>query len=167
MIVLLRKRATWKIEYPKLNTATATELQHSVSFLSDQYDSVVVADSKQMKQVENKVDLVNVENNLIKSNLEELKQINSQLKEDLLDITMRVNLLFTNIAHTRDEDTEAVVSNFIETHLKLCDIPFEREHRLRSRVDKQSRPSPIVAKLRFSNNERLFGDLVVFSQAPI
>ena len=61
--------------------------------------------------------------------LEEIKSVNTKLKEDLLDLkrrSMRDNLIFTNIPQEQEEDTEQVLVGFLQNKLNLTDIKIEK-----------------------------------------
>lgn len=66
---------------------------------------------------------------------------------------MRDNLVFTNIPeHIQDhsgrryEDTETVLTTFIQDKLQITDLKFERVHRVPDSKQRKDKPRPIVAK---------------------
>lgn len=152
------------------NTETrVTDLQKSVEFVSAQYDGMSDIPVK-VASVEKDLSAVKTENALLNEALVEMKKLNQDLKEDLLDTkarSMRENLIFTNIdvrTESRDgrtfEDTESVLCDFLQRELHITDIKFDRVHRIRSNPNYRSRdntvrPPPIVAKFTFYKDKEL------------
>lgn len=129
------------------------ELQKSVTFLSDQYDTVKTKTDK-VTELEKQVASSKAENEAIKQTVTDIMDMNKQLKEELLDIKcrdMRDNLVFTNINQAADEDTEAVLREFLASKLNIDNVSIERAHRIRPKqtIRDRSRPLPIVAKFSF------------------
>jgi len=142
------------------NEKLTSELKDSVTFISEQYDSVLKT-CKQTKSSHNtmKTDIERTQsvNEELKRSVQELSSLNKSLREDLIDLkcrSMRDNLIFSHIPEQfqssngrRFEDTEEVLSSFLRQHLQISDVKFDRVHRIaptqRSRRDT---PRPIVAK---------------------
>ena len=143
--------------------STTTDLVKSVSFISDQYDSVTVTcaqNTSEISRIDTDVQNLKQENDELRSTLSSLNDLNKSLKEDLLDLkcrSMRDNLVFTNIPEhfktldrgRRFEDTEQVLTSFLSKQLDITGIQFERVHRIfpaASRNQNRQDPRPIVAK---------------------
>ncbi|KAL4237694.1 hypothetical protein ACF0H5_002408 [Mactra antiquata] len=112
------------------NEHNISDIERSVEFVAKQYDTVVKVQSSSNSNSELRLDI------------EEIKSINHQLKEELLDLkcrNMRDNLIFTNIPEETNENTEATITNFFETKLNLSNIKIERAHRLSNfKIEKDS-----------------------------
>lgn len=135
------------------NETKMGELQQAMSFISDKYDSLALQPAK-VDDLEKTVKKNKTENAELRHAIEEMMSVNAELKEDLLDLksrSMRDNLIFTNIPESHNENTEAVLSEFLQSKLQLNGIQFERVHRLKTRRDSRvpHRPPPIVAKFSF------------------
>ena len=139
---------------------TVSSVEKSVEFVYFQYDTVIKeqkSDKVKLKLIDSKVNDVKKENEDLKEELLELKRLNSELKEEMLDMksrNMRDNLLFTNIDEAENErnDTEDVLSDWLEKYMGITNISFERVHRLQNKPMKQGedkKPHTIVAKFTF------------------
>lgn len=142
-------------EKVKENESKVTDIEKCVSFVSDQCDSV----NKRLDntvELEKSVRLAREENAELRRTLEQMKLVNTDLKEDILDIksrNMRDNLIFTNIPERQAEDTEQVLVDFLSTKLNINNVKIERAHRMKQRTDRNTQgppaPRPIVAKFSF------------------
>ena len=87
--------------------------------------------------------------------MNEALKLNTELKEEVLDLksrSMRDNLAFTNIPEFTNENTEAVLADFLRDKMNIKNIPFERVHRIRLKNPlniKGKTVRPIVAKFTF------------------
>ena len=83
--------------------SATTELQQSVSFVSDQYDTILkqhTADQGVVAEHSESIDQIKKENKDLKESLTDFCNLNSELKSEMSDIkcrSMRDNLIFTNI----------------------------------------------------------------------
>jgi hypothetical protein len=104
--------------------------------------------------------------NSMQGELHNLKQSNSKLEDDIVDLqarSMRDNLLFFNIPeetlanNRRDENCSLKILNFCENNLKMSDakknIKFDRAHRLGKFLSNKTRP--IVVKCSYPPDKAL------------
>ena len=101
--------------------------------------------SGRIKSLEKKVALLEKEN----------KRLDS--KSDANQMYSRSNLIIHGIAETRDENTNALVINFLksELNLPLTERDLDQSHRLRNSDESQKRPRPIIIKFLRHNNKQL------------
>lgn len=138
-------------------------LEQSAVFIGEQYDDIIkqrTLDEQNMSQQKHAMDNIFQENKALKAELQELRDITSQIRVDLTDVrwrSMRDNLLFMNIPEVRQpnqagrpyEDTERVLADFLHDNLQMDNIPFERVHRITNNHYRRDGPRPIVAKFTF------------------
>ena len=92
----------------------------------------------------------------LKKALSEVQKPNTELKEEALDLksrSIRDNLVFTNVPERNEEDTEAVLTEFLESKLNINNICFERVHRIKLK-NPNGRGGP--KKLPFSRTGNVF-----------
>ena len=152
---------------------TTIDLVQSVSFMSEQYDSLSVKcdqNNSHITKCDSDLHSLKQENDELRSTLNSLNELNKSLKEDMLDLkcrSMRDNLVFTNIPENfktgdggrRYENTEQELSTFLLNKLNISGVQFERVHRItpaKSRSQGPQNPRPIVAKFTlFKERERV------------
>ena len=87
----------------------------------------------------------------------DIQKVNSELKEEVLDLksrSMRDNLIFRNIDDEKDENTEEVLKKFLADRLKINNVSFECVHRMKekqigAKTHAVKKPRLIVAKFTF------------------
>ena len=142
------------------NESVVSAVEKSSQFMSNKYDDMKKesdAEKETVKKIVETVSEVQTETDDIRSTLTEALKVNSELKEELLDLksrSMRDNLIFRNIEEKKDENTEEVLKKFLSDHLKMNNISFERVHRMREKQTGANRhsakkPKLIVAKFNF------------------
>jgi len=144
--------------------SATTELQQSVSFVSDQYDTILKQHKADQGVVAEhsgeSIDQIKKENKDLKKSLKYFCNLNSELKSEMSDIkcrSVRDNLIVTNIPEHLQvnnncrsfEDTETVLSKFIEEELNITNLQFERVHRIPKSGSYRKTAKPIVAKFSF------------------
>lgn len=144
---------------------TVNNVETSVKFVTDQYDEIVRekrTENAKLKDMDARVNEMKRDNDELKLMLFEMRKLNTELKEDMLDMksrSMRDNLLFTNIQENENENTEQVLQNFLMNKMNITDISFERVHRLNRKASttwQDRRPRTIVAKFTyFKDRERI------------
>lgn len=138
--------------------AVVSGVEKGIMFVSQQYDDVKVdrdSDKKLVKSLEKGVSNMKSETEELKKMLNEMQKLNLELKDEVLDIksrSMQDNLIFTNIPESHEENTETVLTEFLDNKLHIRNISFERVHRIRIKNPASQRgPNirPIVAKFTF------------------
>ena len=86
----------------------------------------------------------------------ENKRLDSELDTNQM-YSRRNNLIIHGIAETRDENTDALVINFLksELNLSLTERDLDRSHRLGNRDESKKRPRPIIIKFLRHNDKQL------------
>ena len=131
------------------NESVVSAVEKSVQVISDKYDDMKKesdAEKEPGKKIVETVSEVQTETDDIRSTLTEVLKINSELKEELLDLesrSMRDNLIFSNIEEKKDENTEEVLKKILSDHFKMNNISYERVHRMR---EKQTGANPHTVK---------------------
>lgn len=132
-----------------------SDMENSVSFISNKYDEINKQSSR-IVDAEREIERNKRDNQELRNAIEDLKAVNGTLKENLIDLqcrSMRDNLIFTNIPYSDKENTEEVITEFLDAKLKLNHIRIERAHRLKGRHERRQngivQPPPIVVKFSF------------------
>ena len=138
--------------------AVVQGVEKSVEYVSQKYDDFSEenkSDRKAVKSLSKTVSELQSGTVEMKNSLSEALKLNTELKEEVLDLksrSMRDNLVFTNIPETTNENTEAVLADFLREKMNIRNISFERVHRIRLKNPmklKGKKVRPIVAKFTF------------------
>ena len=138
--------------------AVVQGVEKSVEYVSQKYDDFSEenkSDRKAVKSLSKTVSELQSGTVEMKNSLSEALKLNTELKEEVLDLksrSMRDNLVFTNIPETTNENTEAVLADFLREKMNIRNISFERVHRIRLKSPmklKGKKVRPIVAKFTF------------------
>ena len=134
-----------------------SNLEDSVKFASDQYDSVQT-DLKNLTasindKLEPEVKRMTSQVRDTTSQVEGLQRQNKELREALNEQqyrSMRDNLIFSGIKEEDKEETQEVLNAFIHEKLKIEEIlSFERVHRLGPPTGAGAKPRNIIAKFTY------------------
>ena len=138
--------------------AVVVGVEKGVKFVSDKYDQFQVernTDRMKANSLDKSVTSLKSDTAELKKALSEVQKLNIELKEEVLDLksrSMRDNLVYTNVPERHEEDTEAVLTEFLESKLNISNICFERVHRIKLKnPNGRGGPKvrPIVAKFTF------------------
>ncbi|XP_062594181.1 uncharacterized protein LOC134255674 [Saccostrea cucullata] len=136
------------------------ELESNVCSLGNLFDSVKDAVGSNTKQIsENGMKLVEIregkgqQDQKTREDTHTLNEASVNLRESMTDLkarSMRDNLIFSGIWEEKNEDTEAVLQEFIYCKFKSgYEISFERVHRMGKWSEFNEFPRNIVAKFSF------------------
>ncbi|XP_062619728.1 uncharacterized protein LOC134281270 [Saccostrea cucullata] len=136
------------------------ELESNVCSLGNLFDSVKDAVGSNTKQIsENRKELVEIregkgqQDQKTREDIQTLNEASVNLRESMIDLkarSMRDNLIFSGIWEEKNEDTEAVLQEFIYRKFKPgYEISFERVHRMGKWSEFNEYPRNIVAKFSF------------------
>ncbi|XP_062577668.1 uncharacterized protein LOC134239508 [Saccostrea cucullata] len=137
------------------------DMDEGLHFLSKQYEaqrSEVKEIKESVVQIRKRSEVILNENKTVISELQTVKNNLFDLNERHLDLqmrTMRNNLIFDGIPEAQEEDTEAVLKEFIHIVMGIEEeIQFHRVHRLGRKIPNKHRP--IIAKIvLFKERERV------------
>ncbi|XP_062618873.1 uncharacterized protein LOC134280478 [Saccostrea cucullata] len=138
------------------------ELESNMCSLGNLFDSVKDAVGSNSKQInENRKELVEIREGKAtdlqlgkgQQDQKTLNEASDNLRESMIDLkarSMRDNLMFSGIWEEKNEDTEAVLQEFIYRKFKPgYEISFERVHRMGKWNEFNEFPRNIVAKFSF------------------
>ena len=151
-----------------------TKVENSCQFISNTFDETNTEINQLKKNVDDLTKTMNIANDdilYLSKSLSDVQTENAKAHNDILYIqhrTMRFNLLFYGVPDGgQNEDTEVVLSTFLEKEIGITEAPVQVTHRLWPFHENQSKPRTIVAHfVRLRDKARILKDAKKLAGKP-